>query len=181
MEKFKEEQNISQVVEKEFMDIERKMRILELRDKRQGKETPAKDSEEYMARLNRVINGEGRDRQLENMLFDPKTTYNMTMQQKWETNRINEHQFICPPELMETAQTQRALLGEKVADGLFLQEDFVRHFMQRNYNPEPDPKLHYDKATSDAPKDIQGEIMTKMQGETVYDEQASAKLAEGIP
>ena len=104
MEKFKKE-NVSEAVEKEFMDIERKMRILELRDKRQGKETPAKDSEEYMARLKRVMNGEGRDRRLEDMLFDPKTNYKMTMQQKWETNRINDHQFICPPELMETAKT----------------------------------------------------------------------------
>ena len=79
MEKFKKE-NASEAVEKEFMDIERKMRILELRDKRQGKETPAKDSEEYMARLKRVMNGEGRDRRLEDMLFDPKTNYKMTMQ-----------------------------------------------------------------------------------------------------
>ena len=120
MKRFEAEQNIGEDVEKEFKDIERKMRILELRDKRQGKETPAKDSEEYVARLKRVINAEGRDRQLEDALFDPSTTQGMSVQQKWESLRINHSQFICPPELMETAKTQRELLGEKVADGYVL-------------------------------------------------------------
>ena len=80
MKRFEEEQNIGEAVEKEFKDIERKMRILELRDKRQGKETPAKDSEEYVARLKRVINEEGRDRQKEDTLFEPSTTQGMSVQ-----------------------------------------------------------------------------------------------------
>ena len=181
MQRFEEEQNIGEVIEKDFKDIERKMHILELRDKRQGKETPARGSEEYVARLKRVINEEGRDRQLENALFDPAKSQGMTMQQKWETMRINEHQFICPPELMETAKSQRELLGERVADGLFLQEDFVRQYMDKNYNPEVDPKLHYDKASLDARRDIEGEMMANLKKGVVYDEEAAERAAEGVP
>jgi hypothetical protein len=95
--------------------------------------------------------------------------------------RINEHQFICPPELMETAKSQRELLGERVADGLFLQEDFVRQYMDKNYNPEVDPKLHYDKASLDARRDIEGEMMANLKKGVVYDEEAAERAAEGVP
>ena len=53
--------------------------------------------------------------------------------------------------------------------------------MERNYNPEPDSKLPYDKVTLDAPKDFESEVFAKMSRETVYDDQASVNLGQGIP
>ena len=110
------------MVERNFKDIDRKMKILELRDKRQGKTPPEEGSEEYITRLKRVINGEGKDRLLEEMLFDIDRKVKMSGKEIWESRRFNEHEFIAPPELIETAKTTRELLGEEVTESLNLQE-----------------------------------------------------------
>ena len=110
------------MVERKFRDIDRKMKILELRDKRNGKTPPKEGSEEYNHRLKRVLNGEGKDRLLEEMLFNVDRKTKMSGKEIWETRRMNEHEFIAPPELMETAKTMRELLGEEVAETMNVKE-----------------------------------------------------------
>ena len=65
-----------------------------------------------------MLNGEGEDRFLENMLFNLDRNVRLSAKEKWDTMRINEHQFICPPELIGVAKTQRELLGNEVAEKL---------------------------------------------------------------
>ena len=57
----------------------------------------------------------------------------------------------------------------------------MRQYKESNYNPEVDPTLHYDKATLDAPKDVEGEMRARLQKSVVYDEQAGARAAAGFP
>ena len=164
------------MVESQQKEFDRKMHILDLKDKRAKKPSLKPDSEEYNLRVRRVLNGEGQNPDLEEYLFPGEVDYdNETGADKWK-RRMSQEQFIYPIELAETATTHRELVGDKLADEYCIEENLVVEYKKQAYSKEPDTKnnLHYDKVTLDGPRDFEGEMIERRRQGIVYDERAAS-------
>jgi len=171
---------IPNLVERNFKEFDRRMKILELKDKNDGKPPLDKGSDEYSLRVRRLLNGTGSDPDLEEMLFPGQVNDNETGADKWK-RRFNDEAFLYPPELAETATTHRELVGDEMADKYAIEENIVDEYSKNAYSKGPDTKnnLHYDKVTLDGLRDVEGEVLEQRKKGLMYDARAVAATEAG--